>query len=68
MVEADRFRDDGALPNESNPEYRQLLGKLRRALQRADYDLGTHDHTALQHVVEAMDAITAYVQQHKQWT
>lgn len=68
IVKVDRFRDEGPLSNESDPEYRQLLHTLRRALQRADYDLGTHDHTALQHVVDAMDAITAYVQQQKDWT
>jgi hypothetical protein len=68
MLEADRLRDDDALPNQNDPEYRRLLNTLRLALQRVDYDLGTHDQTALQPVIDAMDAITAYVQQHKDWT
>jgi hypothetical protein len=68
MMEADRLRDDDALPNQNDPEYRRLLNTLRLALQRVDYDLGIHDQTALQPVIDAMDAITAYVQQHKDWT
>jgi methionyl-tRNA synthetase len=67
-MKADRARDDSALPNENDPKYRRLINTLRRAIQRADYDLDTRDFMALQRIVNAMDALTAYVKQHEDWT